>query len=125
MVFIKVCSKAVKTKDNRTFDAYFGYLYEKDKDGNMIDKAKNDKSIKIRVTKELQQRLKDNNFKFPMFFMLDDKNESKDYFITIDKYANGKPRLDKEGNKHTIMVIQNYQDVQECERKELTLDDIF
>lgn len=124
MITIKLCTKTMKTKDNnREFQVYFGYLYDTDKDGNRLE-THNDKSLKIRLTKELEERLKrDFDNKYPFFMLLDE--DSKDYFVTIDKYKSGKLKLDKEGNKHCIMVISNFRDIQEAPIERLTIKDMF
>ena len=124
MITIKLCTKTMKTKDNnREFQVYFGYLYDTDKDGNRLE-THNDKSLKIKLTKELEERLKrDFDNKYPFFMLLDE--DSKDYFVTIDKYKSGKPKLDKEGNKHWILVISNFRDIQEAPIEKLTIKDMF
>ena len=123
MITIKLCTKTMKTKDNREFAVYFGYRYDVDKDGNRLE-THSDKSFKIKLTKNLEDRLKrDFDNKYPFFMLLDE--ESKDYFITIDKYKSGKPKLDKDGHKHCIMVISNFRDIQEAPREKLTIDDMF
>lgn len=45
-------------------------------------------------------------------------------FTTVDKDKNGKARLDKNGKKHLILVINEFESVIEAPRKTYTLDDL-
>lgn len=141
---LKVCSKAVETKEGKVFDAYFGYRqqlneetnkYEdiltpgKDKDGNPIMYAK---SIRVALTDVAKKKLvaEDN---FPYVLELEDgyqpvaypEVEKVDFYVTVDKNKNGIERLDKNGNKHYIAIISNFRNATHAEpMSSLSLDDL-
>lgn len=141
--FIKVCSKAVKTKEGRAFDAYFGYRqqlnenkeYEdvltpgKDKDGNPSMFAK---SIRIALTGNAKKKLiAEGNF--PYVLVLEDGREplayteleQPDFYVTIDKDKDKVARKDKNGKEHLIAIISDYRAAVHAEpMSTLSLDDL-
>lgn len=141
--YIKVCSKAVKTKEGKAFDAYFGYRqqlnednnYEdvltpgKDKDGKPIMFAK---SIRVALTDVAKKKLvaEDN---FPYVLALEDGREplaeteleQPDFYVIIDKDKDKVARLDKNGKQHLIAIISNFRNAVHAEpMSSLSLDDL-
>lgn len=113
-----------------------------DKDGKPIMKAK---SFKIKITELLKTRRPDFlSRKFPCVLLvsldetlmnpngtllIDDKGQPvKMSFFTLDKKRdeNGKrtPRLDKNGNIHLLLVVNDYIDIKDIEYTDYSFDDV-
>lgn len=141
---LKVCKKAVTTKDNRTFDAIFAYRQEMNEDNIPVDvltpvttaDGKADmvaKSIRVALTGEAKKKLiaHDN---FPYLLVLEDGRDlegkvcedlTPDFYVTKDKDKDGNVRLDKNGKSHIIAIISDYREATHVEpMNSLSLDDI-
>ena len=141
--YLKVCSKAVKTKEGRTFDAYFGYRQQLDDDNHYVDiltpgKDKEGKatmfakSIRVALTGNAKKKLvtEDN---FPYVLVLEDGREpieateleQPDFYITIDKDKDKVVRKDKNGKEHLIAIVSDYRVATHAEpMSTLSLDDL-
>lgn len=129
---LKVFKKEVETEKGITFDTFYGYDCELDNTGEtpvyverkypLVNKegatVMSRKSIHVRFTQECMEKLKQEEI--PCVLLL---NED-DFFITIDKYKNKKPRLDKNGKKHLILVVKSFQEQQFVEPTKFTFDDV-
>lgn len=141
---LKVCKKAVTTKDNRTFDAIFAYRQEFNEDNIPVDvltpvttaDGKADmvaRSIRVALTGEAKKKLiaMDN---FPYLLTLEDGRDENnkridgvkpDFYVDKDKNKEGEIRLDKKGKPHLIAIISDYRDAAHVEpMNSLSLDDI-
>ena len=140
--YLKVCSKPVKSKDGRTFDAYFAYRQQPgendtftdvmtpgtDKEGKPTMFAK---SIRVALTDKAKKLLtvEDN---FPYLLTLEDGREptsfdleQPDFYVTIDKDKDKVARVDAKGNQHLIAIIGNFRNAVHVEPiSSLSLDDL-
>lgn len=129
--YINLCMKTIEV-DNKKFPVFYGYqqVYsdEKkdfvdvlvpgvDKDGKPTMKARN---FKVVVKEPLRSTLlKDNQFPYRLTLQ-----EGLDYFITVDKDKDKKPRLDKYGKKHAILVVDTCEEYIPLPKKSMTFDDM-
>lgn len=116
-----ICRKEVKSSNGGMFYRYFGYKYLND-NGKYTD-ISNGKSFKIVFTKNCRDKCLSNidNVKFPIMAEVD---ANEDFFITYDKDKNKKPRLDKEGNKYLLCVINNIKTYNPYKTNRLTIDNL-
>lgn len=124
--YFKLCTKNIKTEDNKEFPVYFGYRMTKDKDGKLVDlmTISEDgqpiaKSYRVALGQDLKKKLLLTD-KFPYLLELEDE----DYNITIDKDKNKKPRLDKEGKKHNIVIIMSCKSFEHIETPKVHFEDL-
>ena len=136
---ILLMKKTCTTTDNRKFDAYYAYRTALNADNERVKllvptKEGTMKAVSMKVNfvenaiDNLKQQLKDDNLTFPLYMTLDDefKDGDKDsYFITIDKEAKTrKPRLDKNGKKHLVLVVRGWTKLEEAPLTKFTFDDL-
>lgn len=124
--YFKLCAKIIKTEDNKEFPVYFGYRMTKDKDDKLVDlmTISEDgqpiaKSYRVALGQDLKKKLLLTD-KFPYLLELEDE----DYTITIDKDKNKKPRLDKEGKKHNIVIIMSCKSFWHIETPRVHFEDL-
>ena len=135
---INLCKKQVKLDDGRVFDTYFAYRQEQNQDGVYTDvltpmKDSEGKSImrarpiNVKLGDAIRKELENDN-KFPYLVKLDDEMLCKDgksaFFVTIDKDKNKKVRLDKNGQKHLVLVIREVVSYESVPHTSYSLDDI-
>lgn len=124
--YFKLCTKNIKTEDNKEFPVYFGYRMTKDKEGKLVDlmTISEDgqpiaKSYRVALGQDLKKKLLLTD-KFPYLLELEDE----DYNITIDKDKNKKPRLDKEGKTHKIVIIMSCKSFEHIETPKVHFEDL-
>ena len=130
--YLLLCKKTQKTEDNREFDVFYGYqqvfseekqdfvdvlVPSKDAQGNPTMKSR---TVKVVLTDNVKHLLLADDA-FPYRLTLE---EGIDFFITVDKTKDGKPRLDKYGKKHGLLVINTFQEYVSVPRKSMTFDDL-
>ena len=140
---IVLATKDVKAENGRVFPVYFAYRQEKDENGEYTDiltpytgedgspqfKAK---PIKVKLTEDFEKKLKDSKLEFPLMMRLDDTlkvnvdgKAKSSYFVTLDTERDTrKPRLDKYGRQHLILVIRDAVDIREKPRTSYSLEDV-
>lgn len=131
--YITLCKKNVKTKEGTTFPALFAYPAKKNEDGTMSDilvpSTDKDgksimvaKSIRVILTGDIKKKLMLED-KFPYYLEFDEPQEDyEEYYITIYKDINGKPRLDKYGKRHPVMIIGSCNKYWKKELERITFD---
>lgn len=131
---IKLCSHKVKTKEGELFDSYYCFLGHYDpKEEKFIadtytDKNNEvkDKSVRVHLCDPILSTLKkDNNF--PYIVELDPSkkiNDKPSYYLTIDKDTDGIIRLDKNGNKHYIIIVYDVKSYKHIDPEQRALDSI-
>lgn len=135
---ILLMKKSCLTKDNRKFDAYYAYRTELNANNERVKKLVPTKegtmrlvSMKVNFVEGaldmLKKQIADNNLGFPVYMTLDSElliNGNDSYFITIDKDINRKPRLDKKGKKHLVLVVRAWEKLEEAPTISYTFDDL-
>lgn len=135
---ILLMKKSCLTKDNRKFDAYYAYRTELNANNERVKKLVPTKdgtmrlvSMKVNFVEGaldmLKKQIADNNLGFPVYMTLDSElliNGNDSYFITIDKDINRKPRLDKKGKKHLVLVVRAWKKLEEAPTISYTFDDL-
>ena len=131
-----VFSKEVND-NGRKFVAYYGYRQTVLPDGSFTDVITPStdsegkavmlrKSIKIRFRKDFIESRKD--LVFPAYITLSNEVKVEDgkdsFYVTIDKDANKVARLDKNGNKHLVLVIRDIKSFIPAPKKSYSLDDL-
>ena len=130
LTYIVLVKKDIE-KDNKKFPVFYAYqqvLNDKgeftdvlvpstDSEGKAVMKSRR---IKVVLTEDVKHILLADNM-FPYIVTLQDE---VDYFITIDKDIDGKPRLDKNGKKHAVLVMQSFKEYAPKPRKSMSFDDI-
>lgn len=131
--YVMLCKKHITTKDNTEgFDTFFAYRQEKKEDGTLVDvlspievngtSQMKAKAIKVALSKSAYEKL--GKLTFPLSITLNDelKVDGKDsFYVCINKDKDKKIILDKNGKKHHILVIRDYESAVAVERKEVTL----
>lgn len=128
---VVLCMKMVES-DNRKFPVFYGYHQifnpKKNDFDDVLVPSTNDKgeptmkprNFKVVLQEPLKSQLIKEN-KFPYRLSLEPQ---VDYFITIDKDKDKKPRLDKYGKKHALLVISTCASYTPLQRKSMTFDDM-
>lgn len=130
LTYIVLVKKEIE-KDNKKFPVFYAYqqvindkgeftdvmVPSTDSEGKSIMKSRR---IKVVLTDDVKKVLLADDM-FPYIVALEDEI---DYFITIDKDINGKPRLDKNGKKHAVLVMQSFKEYTPKPRKSMSFDDI-
>lgn len=134
---LKVFSKELETTNGGKFMTYYGYRQELTSTGEYTDIGTPtldaegkpiviSKPIKVKFSKEFYDRVKD--LHFPLLLTLDDSAKLKDgssaFFVCIDKDKDKKSRVDKNGKRHLVCVIQQAKEVLEAPMQSLTLEDL-
>ena len=131
--YVMLCKKHITTDENKEgFDTFFAYRQEKKEDGSMVDilspieikgtSQMKARAIKVALGKDAYDKLL--KFEFPVLVTLNDelKVDGKDsFYVCVNKDKEKKPILDKEGKKHHILVIREYESAVAVERKSVTL----
>ena len=136
-MFITVLTREIERKDKSgKFPTYFAYRVEKidDKFVDVITPIQNEdgkadmKAIPIKVNFTEYFTKKYSPLTLPLLIEvdLDQKlpNGKKAAFITIDKDKDKKYRVDKNGNHHLILVIEDGVSVEPFPYEDFTFDDI-
>ena len=120
-MLLKVFSKTYNTENGGEFITHFGYRVEKvgevltdistpstDKDGKAIMRSI---PVKIKLTEHFNKTHAGFTTPALMDVNLEAKldNGKKAAFITVDKDGNKKPRLDKYGKRHPVLVIEEVE----------------
>ena len=131
--YVMLCKKHITTDENKEgFDTFFAYRQEKKEDGSMVDilspievngtSQMKARAIKVALGKDTYDKLA--KFEFPVLLTLNDelKVDGKDsFYVCINKDKDKNPILDKNGKKHHILVVRDYESAVTIERKEVTL----
>ena len=131
--YVMLCKKHIITEDNKEgFDTFFAYRQEKKEDGSLVDimspieingtSQMKARAIKVALSKNAYDKLKD--MVFPLSLTLNDelKVDGQDsFYVCVNKDKDKKPILDKNGKKHHILVIREYESAVAIERKVITL----
>lgn len=131
--YVMLCKKHITTNENKEgFDTFFAYRQEKKEDGSLEDimspievngtSQMKARAIKVALSKNVYDKLKD--MVFPLSLTLNDelKVEGQDsFYVCINKDKDKNPILDKNGKKHHILVIREYESAVAIERKVVTL----
>ena len=131
--YVMLCKKHIITDENKEgFDTFFAYRQEKKEDGSLVDimspievngtSQMKARAIKVALSKNVYDKLKD--MVFPLSLTLNDelKVEGQDsFYVCVNKDKDKKPILDKNGKKHHILVIREYESAVAIERKVVTL----
>lgn len=131
-----VFSKEVND-NNRKFTTYYGYRQTLLPDGTYEDVATPatdeegkatmiTKSIKIKFNEDFLNTHKD--LTFPVYMTINKTLKLSDgrdsSFITVDKDSDKKPRLDKNGHRHLVLVVRDVVSITEAPRTSYSLDDL-
>lgn len=131
--YVMLCKKHITTDENKEgFDTFFAYRQEKKEDGSMVDilspievkgtSQMKARAIKVALGKGAYEKL--SKFEFPVLLTLNDelKVDGKDsFYVCVNKDKDKKPILDKNGKKHHILVVRDYESAVAIERKTITL----
>ena len=131
--YVMLCKKHITTDENKEgFDTFFAYRQEKKEDGSMVDilspievngtSQMKARAIKVALGKDAYDKL--SKVEFPVLLTLNDeiKVDGKDsFYVCINKDKDKNPILDKNGKKHHILVVRDYESAVTIERKEVTL----
>ena len=140
---IKLCMLPAENKATKaTFPTYFGYKVDQDAEGNFNTReyptvvTKEDgttetimkaKSFKVKPSDEIINAIKADGDNFPYLITYDDEvldeEGKKVNYNKVDK-KNGKPRLDKYGRRHAIVVINKAVEIKACPKINISFDDI-
>lgn len=136
-MYVKVLTKDVERNDKTgSFPTYFGYRVEKVGDSfvDVVTPTQNPDGkadmkaipIKIKLTEFFKAKYPD--LQLPLLILVDLdmrlENGKKASFITIDKDANKKYRVDKNGHSHLVLVIEDAISVEPFPYEDMTFDDI-
>ena len=131
--YVKLFSKKVRTKDNRTFTAYYAVIQERkgdkfvDKETTNYDNKRVALSIRVVLTDKARAFVETDKH-CPYMVELDNEAKNSDgtgqFFITIDKDKDGVVKLDKYGKKHPVLIIREFNAIEQAERKSITFDDV-
>lgn len=129
-ILLKVFSKEVKTKTYQT-TYYHGNEMKLNPTTNTIEDAlvvtttnptPHIVTLNVRFTKEALATLQGSGVDFPVVLTLNADN----YFVTIDKNRDTKQaKLDKNGNRHAVIVINSFEKVEKAPFKEMSLEDAY
>ena len=132
--YVMVCKKHITTDDNKEgFDTFFAYRQEKKEDGSLVDvlspievngtSQMKARAIKVALSKSAYERL--GTMVFPVLLTLNDElkvdGDKDSFYVCVNKDKEKKPILDKNGKKHHILVIRDYEECVAVERKSVTL----
>lgn len=131
--YVMLCKKHITTDENKEgFDTFFAYRQEKMEDGSMVDilspieingtSQMKAKAIKVALSKSAYEKL--GTFEFPVLVTLNDEikvDDKESFYVCVNKDKEKKPILDKNGKKHHILVIRDYESAVAVERKVVTL----
>lgn len=131
--YVMLCKKHITTDENKEgFDTFFAYRQEKKEDGSLVDimspievngtSQMKARAIKVALSKNVYDKLKDKEF--PLLITLNDelKVEGQDsFYVCVNKDKDKNIILDKNGKKHHILVIREYESAVAIERKVVTL----
>lgn len=125
----KVCSKKV-AYNGKTFVVYFGYRFNSN--GNpVLTKGENDsyaKSIRAVLLGKAKAYAEAKDTRFPLMLTFDDDKVDdkgyKQYTIKVDKKADGTVRLDKNGKKHLVILINDFDKATYDKPTPLSFDDV-
>ena len=126
--YLKVYAKQIKTEDGKSFTRYFAYVCDANYNPlpkNIIDKDTHQPktistSITVHFHKDCETKLNYEKKEFPLKMTLLDEQ----YFVTIDKDKNGKPRLRNDGTKVEVCVITDYNSAEHFETPKKKLNDL-
>lgn len=126
----KVFSKTVETK-NYTATYYHGNEVVEDPTSHTLkdtlhatksNPTPHIVSLNVRFTKEALQTLQDSGVTFPIILTL----REEDYFLTVNKDRNTKAvKLDKNGNRHVVMVVKSFEKVEKAPYKPMRMEDAY
>lgn len=140
---VVLATKVVETEDKRKFNVYFAYRQEL-VDGEWKDKltpytdekgqpAFKARPIKAHLSEDFVKKIEKMDVQFPLLVTLnpDKKVKNSDgksvnaFFVTVDTdKTTKKPRLDKHGKQHLILVIRDADEIVNKPRTEYSLDDL-
>ena len=123
-----------KKNPGKKFPDYFAIFMNESADGSLspvkinIDGVEKNRTIKCHILADCLDKLSKEKVSFPCDISVDDNRKERegvaDYFITIDKdTATSKPRLDKNGNIHYVLVLEDY--VSATSVKSMSIDDFL
>lgn len=79
-------------------------------------------TLNVRFTAEALKKVQDSAVAYPIALTL---NED-DYFITVNRDRETKQvKLDKNGHKHAVIVIRDFEKVEKAPYKPMTLEDAY
>ena len=135
-MLLKVFSKEVPNEKGGTFPVFFGYRVERvgdvlndvatpstDREGKAIMRSI---PVKIKLTELFKNTYKDFSTPSLLDVNLEGKTSTgkKSAFITVDKDSNKKPRLDKNGKRHPILVIEQVESWEPLPYEDMDFDSI-
>jgi hypothetical protein len=123
-----------KKNPGKKFPDYFAIFMTEGSDGSLnpvkvtIDGVEKNRTIKCHILAACLTKLTNEKVTFPCDVAVDDTRKERegvaDYFITIDKdTATNKPRLDKNGNIHYVLVLEDY--LSAVSVKSMSIDDFL
>lgn len=134
-----LCNAEIVNDNGSKFMVYYGYRQQQDQEGNISDVLTpiTDKDgkpamkaipIKVKLSEDFTKKVEKAIFPLLLTLNSDKKvslnGEEKDsFYITVDKDKDKKPRLDKYGKKHLILIVRD-ADFIEMPRKSFTFDDL-
>ena len=132
---ILLMTKKITTKEGKKFDTFYAYRTTLDNNGVRVKRlsAKNGKpiSLKVNLVEGAQNRLladiNQKKYTFPVYMTLDDTikiNGNDSFFLTMDKDIDKKPRLDKYGKKHLVLVVREWKSIEEAPTTSYSFDDL-
>ena len=127
--YLKLCSKKVAA-NGKAFNVYFGYRMNAN--GNpILTKGETDsyaKSIRVVLLGKAKKYVEDKDTRLPVIFTFDDDKRDTNGFgqfsIKIDKKVDGTVRLDKNGARHLVILINDYDDVKYDKPTPLSFADV-
>ena len=127
--YLKLCSKKVAS-NGKAFTVYFGYRMNSN--GNpILTKGETDsyaKSIRVVLLGKAKKYVEDKDTRLPVIFTFDDDKRDTNgfgqYSIKVDKKVDGTVRLDKNGNRHLVILINDYDDVKYDKPTPLSFADV-
>lgn len=139
--YLHVFKRNVTDKEGRTFVAYNAcqviknekgeYVPKRiavastDKDGNPTIKAVYLKTIFLKGSEIRKQVEAEDNFPYRICIDFEAKDENGyNAYLTKDKDQNGKPRYDKNGVRHHVLLIRKVESIEHFDLPITTLDDI-
>ena len=123
-----------KKNPGKKFPDYFAIFMNESSNGSLtpvkvtIDGVEKNRTIKCHILMDCLNKLSKEKVTFPCDVSVDDNRKERegvaDYFITVDKdTATNKPRLDKNGNIHYVLVLEDYLSATSV--KSLSIDDFL